>query len=1045
MKNHNAVTIILLLLTCFSSLGQIKIKGKVIDSNKETIVGATIQEKGTNNGTISDNDGNFLLLVSNSKAILAVSYVGMKSLNIPLEGKAYIPIMLESSSVELQEVVAVGYGTMRKSDLTGSLTSVKIKDTETTPAVSVDQMLKGKSSGVYVNTASAEPGGISTVKIRGVNSLTGDTDPLYVVDGVAMDNVGGGSDPFNKQQQRINPLTYLSPQDIVSVEILKDASATAIFGSRGANGVILIRTKNGVAGATKVNLSFSLKTANASKKIQMLNAADYARYRNEVALLEGRTTLVFGTKEASRPQNLKSADWQDEVLQTSMSTNSRASISGGSKTSNYYLSLGYDQNEGIVKNTFFNKGDVRFNFNTELSNRVKLDFNISVASINSKMTQTTGSGGTFNYSAIRSMMSKSPVLNYTASDDTQSELNTPTAWVNDYKDDNAETNITSKLGFTFKISKILNYEVRASYNYKQTERFRYYGRTLSDFAKGGAGFSDLGYYGYNIDNLLNLDYTINKENRISGVAGVTYSANNTRTLSYYATGFDNDNLGYEQIGDATDVGQKLKSKRYETKLNSYLARATYSLKDRYLLTLSGRVDGSSKFANGNKYAFFPSGALAWRVKEENFMKGVEQISNLKFRLGWGQTGNQAIPPYSSAVTYTSFGFSTYSYGGQLVSGKYISTLANKYLKWETSEQINAGVDVGLLGERVSLSIDVYEKRNRDMLINRPLAPSFGYASALVNFGSLENRGIDISANIQIVNTKSFKWSVEGNFSIYRNKIVELGLPVDATTGLVSYTGTVVHTIGDLNQASNIFIEGQPAGLFWGLSTNGVYQTQAEIDQFVADAAARTGNAPNKNFYFGRAPKPGEIIYVDKSKNGVIDVADYGVIGNPNPDFTWGASTNLTYKNWELAIAANGVQGKDIMNANLNTENRMNGSIYNIRKAAWDGRWKGPETSNYYPIPYTKTIGNVISDRLVEDGSFIRLSNITLSYIFNFGTKSFLKDLKIFVAGNNLLTLTKYSGFDPEVDSFAGDPLKIGVDNNSYPSSKTVIMGFNVGF
>lgn len=1045
MKIHNFTMLFFLLFICASAFSQVKVKGIVFNSDKEAIIGASILEKGTKNGTVTDVNGNFSLVVASTKASLVISFIGMKSETIALAGKNDVIITLESNSVELQEAVAIGYGSMRKSDLTGSISSVKVKDVETIPVVSVDQMLKGKSSGVYVNTASSEPGGVSTVKIRGVNSLTGDTEPLYVVDGVAMDNVGGGNDPFNKAQQDINPLTYLSPQDIVSIEVLKDASATAIFGSRGANGVILVTTKKGNPGAPKVVLTSSLNISQARKKIQMLNGSDYARYRNELALLEGRTTLLYGMTDASKPENLKSANWQDEVLQTAISANNRVSVSGGSKNSNFYLSTGYDKNQGIVKNTYFNKGDIRFNFNSDLSNKIKLNFNITAASIKSQMTQTTGSGGTLNYSAIRSMISKNPIIGFVTSDDTQSELNTPTAWVNDYKDDNAETNLTSKLGLTFNLSKSVSYEIRASYNSKQTERLRYYGRTLSDFASGGAGFSSLGYWGYNIDNLLNIEHVFNKSNRISGVMGVTYSANDTHTYSYYATGFDNDLLGYEQIGDATDVGQKLKRQRYETKLNSYLARATYNLKDRYLLTVSGRIDGSSKFANGNKYAAFPSAALAWRAKEEPFLENVEAISNLKFRFGWGQTGNQAIPPYSSAVTYSSFGFSSYSYGGELVTGKYISSLANKDLKWETSEQFNVGVDLGLWNDRVSLTVELYEKKNRDMLINRPLAPSFGYASALVNFGSMENKGIDISTNFSIVETKSFKWTLDGNISIYRNKIMELGLPVDASTGLVSYSGSVIHPIGDLNQAANIFIEGKPAGLFWGYSTNGIYQNQDQIDQFVAEAAARTGNAPVTNFYFGRAPKPGEIIYVDKSGNGIIDAADYGIIGNPNPDFTWGVNSNFIYKKWGLSIGVNGVQGKDVLNANLNTENRMNGSLYNIRKAAWDGRWQGEGTSNYYPIPYSKTIGNIISDRLIEDASFVRLSNITLSYIIKFKAKSFVKDLKIFITGNNLITITKYSGYDPEVESFAGDPLRIGIDNNSYPSSKSMIVGFNLGF
>ncbi len=1050
MKKHNLIFTLLLLLGCFQALGQVKVKGKVIDQNKETVIGATILEKGTKNGTITDINGNFSLSVASEKSSLVISFIGMKNETVALNGKSEIAVQLESSSVELQEVVAVGYGTMRKSDLTGSISSVKVKDAETTPVVSVDQLLKGKSSGVYVNSASAEPGGVSTVKIRGINSLSGDTEPLYVIDGVAMDNVGGGSNPFGggNSQQKTNPLSYLSPQDILNVEILKDASATAIFGARGINGVILVTTKSGVAGATKVNFTSSLSVAQPRKKIEMLNGHDYARYRNELALLEGSTTLVYGMTEGTNPQNLKSVNWQDEVLQTSLSSSNRVSISGGSKSSNYYLSLGYDGNQGLVKNTAFNRGDVRFNFNSDISNKLKLNFNLSSALINTQMTQTTGAGGALNLSAIRSMISKNPIQNVITADDSelQASLNTPTAWVKDYKDDNSETNINAKLGLTYKISKVFSYEIRASYSSKISDRWRYYGRTLSSFAKGAAGYSAIKYSGMNIDNLLNFDYALNKANRISGVVGVTYSSNDNIGLSYQASEFDDDMLSYEQIGSASIIPVKLDRNRFGEKLNSYLARATYSLKDRYLLTLSGRVDGSSKFPVGNKFGFFPSAALAWRVKEETFLKEVDEISNLKLRLGWGQTGSKAaIPPFASSVIYTSFGYSSYPFGNTETTGKYIQTLGNTELMWETSEQTNVGLDIGLWNERVSLSVDLYSKINSDMLINRPLTPSFGYAYALVNYGTLDNKGIDLSANFVIVNHKSFKWSVDGNFSMYRNKILELNLVKDPITGYVKYDGAVVHPIGELNQAANIFIEGMPAGLFYGYQTAGVYQNQAEIDKFVSDVATSTGKPQNPAFYFNRKPTPGEVIYVDNNKDGKISTEDYAIIGNPNPDFTWGASSNMTYKNWGLTIAAVGVQGKDVLNANLNIENRLNGGLYNVRKDAYYGRWHGEGTSNYYGKPYSKTIASVISDRLVEDASFVRLSNITLSYTAKFKKTSFIKDLKVFATGNNLITLTKYSGFDPEVDSFVGDPMRIGIDNNSYPTSKSVILGFNLNF
>jgi TonB-dependent starch-binding outer membrane protein SusC len=514
-------------------------------------------------------------------------------------------------------------------------------------------------------------------------------------------------------------------------------------------------------------------------------------------------------------------------------------------------------------------------------------------------------------------------------------------------------------------------------------------------------------------------------------------------LTYSATGFSDDLLGYEAMGPGNKLLIPLTRKRSEVKLNSYLARATYSLMDKYLLTLSGRVDGSSKFPAGNKFGFFPSAALAWRAKEEIFLKEVEAISNLKVRLGWGQTGNQNFPPNSSASDFTADGNTTYFYGGVVTSGRQ-QTLGSLALVWETSEQLNAGIDLGLFNERISVSIDVYNKQNTNMIIQRPMIPSTGYtggSNPYVNFGSLENKGIDVSTNFVIFDKKIFKWSVDGNISLYRNKIVKLGLEPNALTGLVSYLGDEINTASlVLKNPGNIFIEGQPAGLFWGYQTAGIYQNQAEIEAY----ATENGMSGSK-WYFNSAPAPGDIIYVNNTKDGVISSDDYAVIGNPNPDFTWGVGSNMTFKQFGLAIGVNGVQGKDILNANLNTENLLNGSIYNVRKEAYYKAWRGEGTSNYYPRISSGTQSNYVTDRLIEDASFVRLSNITLSYTTTFRKNFFIKDLKIFVTGNNLMTLTKYSGFDPEVDSYAGNGMKIGMDNNSYPAARSVIFGFNVNF
>ena len=960
---------------------------------------------------------------------------------------------MESNSIELDGAVVTGYGHVNKRDQNGSVIVLKVKDTETTPVVSVDQMLKGKSSGVYVNTSSSEPGGTSTVKIRGVNSLSGGTEPLYVVDGVMMDNVPAGDNPMGGQniQQSVNPLTYLSPQDIINIEILKDASATAIFGARGANGVILITTKSGSEGKTKVSYNSTLTITSPRKKIQVLSSADYSRYYNEIQFLNANGKPVASVLDPTVPN----VNWQDQVLGTSISTNNHVSLNGGTKKYTYYFSLGYEGDKGILKNTGFSRGDVRFNFSNNISDNLTMVFNIAASSINSQMTQTTGIQGQYNYTAISSMVYRSPFTTQLTGLPPAFAV-TAVDWVNRYKDDNFETNINAKLGLTYKISKDISYEITGSYATKNKERWKYYGKFLAGFPDGAAGVTSLEYTGLNLDNLLHFEHKINASNRISGVVGVTYSTMDYHYTTYDAYGFNSDVLGYEQIGSANTTGT-LRRYRDNASLLSFLGRATYSLQDKYLLTISGRYDGSSKFATGNKFTPFLSSAFAWRIGEEEFLKQINQISNLKLRVGWGQTGNQDI---ASGQTYPSYStdYYTYMFNTTKVTGLALSYMPNPFIHWETSEQLNAGFDMGLLKDRIQFTFDVYHKLNKDMLINLPLAPSYGYASKISNIGLMSNDGIDITASFIVLDTKDLKWSVDLNYSNYINKIIKLGLPNSNF-----FMGENVEGDLALNQPANIFMEGQPVGLFWGLKTNGIYQNQSQIDaaskkaydyaykQAVAGGnsttdATTTGNLAAKSWYFGTLPKAGDIVYSDKNGDGIINPAqDNQIIGNPNPQFTYGITSNLNYKNWGLTVACNGVQGKNILNANLNRLNNLNGGYANVSKIAYDGRWQGEGTSDYYPALNPSMKVNIITDRLIEDASFFRLSNITLSYTIKFAPTAFVKDVRLFVTGNNLLTFTKYTGFDPEVDSFSGNPLKLGIDLMSYPSSKSALFGFNCNF
>lgn len=1012
------------------------IKGKVVDQNDEPIIGVNVIEKGTSNGTITDIDGNYTLELD-KPAKLTFSYLGYntKELSANKEGTYYITLFEDAKLLE--EVVVVGYGTMKKSDVTGSISSVDIGNVSDNPVASVDQLLKGRSAGVYASTMSSEPGGTTNVVIRGASSLSGNNQPLYVIDGIPVDAVTDVPNPFGDNYQApTNALSMLNPQDIESMEVLKDASATAIYGSRGANGVVLITTKNGKEGKLNINISSSLSISNVINKIDVLTGPEFARYRNEALTNSGSDIIYDGVNNPS-PDEVNWINWQDEVLRQAISQDHRISISSGDKNSSIFISGGFSDNQGIIDNTEYKKADFRINYNKKFNDRLKVTTAISFANIDANMSETNGNGGSMNRSAIRSMISKSPITDVISDYDEEDMLeNNPKNWVTDYTDEGNENTLNMKLDLQYEITKWLDYQIRTGYNYRQKERSRYYGRTIypGKSNDGLAGYSNIKNVGIVVENLIHFKNLNWGKHSLDGILGATFSQTDNKTYSVKASKFPDDILRANDLSLA-EVYSPSHNDRYQSRLLSYLARVNYQYNSRYSLTLSFRADGSSKFAPGNKFSYFPSAAFAWRINEEEFMKDFTMISNLKLRLGWGQTGNQGINPYATLPVYSST---------QYTSGLYISNLKNLQLKWENSQQTNLGIDVGFFNNRLNIVADIYKKRSKDMLIYKNLPPSTGFTKTWVNFGEVSNKGFELSVDAALVNTKSWNVNLGGSFSLNRNKISKLGLP-ESPYGYVQYFGTNIHNDGDIQSPANTFIEGKPIGLFWGYKTAGVYQSEDEINAWI-DQMEKAQGSRNENFLFGVKPKPGDIIFVDHNNDGEINQLDKQIIGNPNPDFVWGINGDISFKNFNLSFLFNGVQGRDILNANLNRETTLSGDYYNIRSSAWEGRWTGPGTSNYYPraymsIPYR----NQVVDRWVEDGSYIRLSNITLGYTWKFKTCKYIQDLKLFISGNNLLTFTDYSGFDPEVDSFAGDSSRMGIDNNSYPSTKSWRFGININF
>jgi TonB-dependent starch-binding outer membrane protein SusC len=1006
------------------------ITGKVINENEEPLVGASIILRGTTKGIISDENGDYKLEIDDSEKnkALIFSFVGYEKQIVDIEKRNVINVVMVESTA-LSEVVVVGYGTVKKSDLTGAVTTIKTKASDATQFNSVDGLMRGRAAGVQVVQAGGDPGGAISVKIRGVNSLRGDNEPLYVVDGVIMNNVtSDNNDPFasksaNSGQSRQSGLTGINPLDIESIEVLKDASATAIYGSRGANGVVIITTKIG-KGKPMATFTSTLEVAEASKRLKMLDAVGYARYINDIEALNGRVAK-YGL------DTLQNADWQDELQRRSVRHNNRLTVAGSSKDdkTKYYFAAGYLGNEGIVKNSALNQGDLKINFSQEFSSRLKFNLSLSGIASNNKMALSTEPLGGGDNSFIVKMLVGSPIRNAVVDNTDPSEpFDNPLSWLKDYDDISNEKRILSGMGLVYKISDVFSYKLALAGDYRTKERKRWFGKATftGKNANGSLGLSQYDRNFYQIENLLLFNKKLPKDSKIEGVIGVTYDNENIKRSSVINENFFTENLRTEGFGFGQLIYPYLRD-RTGVEVFSGLARATYNLKEKYLLTVSGRADGTSKFGPDNKFSFFPAAALAWRVNEESFLKNSKLISALKLRVGYGRSGNQAIEPYG---TFARYGQVQYVNGNTILTGSVPENIQNNNLKWETTDQFNSGIDFSILNDRLSGTIDAYYKKTYDLLQVFTLPTSAGFATVLKNIGTVENKGIELSLTGQIIRSGKMNLNLSGNIAFNRNQILDLGLPEAkfGTYNWEAYIGAKVSNGTYFKDPANVFVVGQPIGLFYGFKTNGVFQTGEDI---------------SKVKQFAAPVLPGDLKIVDVNNDGDINADDKVIIGNPNPKFVYGFSNNFSYGNFNFDLFFNGVYGNQIINGSMFRIGNANGNNdNNILASTYEGAWKATNQTNNPRIGYNNL--NLV-DRYVEDGSFLRLATATLGYTFNFKKKTGIRSLAVNLIGKNLLTFTKYSGFDPEVNSFTFDAGKIGIDWGSYPNLRAVSLGFNLAF
>jgi len=1043
--------LIFILLPLFA-FSQGSIKGIVVDEAGLGLPGASVMIKGTTNGVMTDMDGNFSLNLKKDQNSIIVSFMGFKTKTIDVSNrnKEKIKIVLISEVEQLGEIVLVGYGEVKKKDITGSVTSLQLTDSNVNQAQGVENLIQGRAAGVVVTQQGFDPTSPVSIQIRGVNSLTSNTQPLYVVDGIVMGSATeGAADPLSGGSSYLAPqngMAGINPRDIESIQILKDASSTAIYGSRGSNGVILITTKKGKAGVTKFNYNVTTRAGNVARNIDVLNHTDYATYLNKTRELNSLPPNYVvdpsGKVSDLNGKELVGVNWSDEIYKTSLSYNHRLTASGGSENNSYYMAAGYVSAEGIVPNAFSKQTDFALNLNNKLTPSLKLATKIAITSgKNSSSKGTENLGGT-NNSMVRQIISAAPfqdfALNYygTPTDDIDDTVDGPNAWVKDYDDIGEELRGLGSLNLEYTINKVFKYRVLVGLDYRKVNRQIWYGTSIQRGAQanGEAGLTIMDRFRYNVDNTLMFNKKFNNKHRIDGTVGVIVDESNMKQVSYQASNFPLKDLR----ADGITTGQVFQALNYAVipeSLLSFLGRFNYTFKEKFNLTATVRTDGSSKFASGSQFSTFPAVAVAWQMHKEKFMEGFSKLNEAKLRISWGMTGNQGIRPYQTITPYGPTANPYFSATGSGITALVPTTLANPNLIWETTSQFNTGLDLAFFNKRLTTTVEVYYKETSDLLQYLNIGPSSGYRNITANQGDLINRGAEFTISADIIKNKNFLWNVYGNISKYKNEIANLGLPpAEFGTNIYSaFLGNIVSAGNTFKTPANIFIEGKESGLFWGYQTDGIINTPEEL------AVAST--------FGGIAPKLGDVNLVDQNGDKIIDAKDKTIIGNPNPDFTYGFGSNIEYKGLSLNIFFNGVAGNDIANGNLLREDYATGNPDNIRQRAYTGAWTPDNTTAEYPrIAYDLNLvqGTGFTDRIVEDGSFLRLSNVTLGYRVPLEIKA-ISSMDLSFSAYNLLLFTNYSGYDPEVNSFAFDPLRTGLDWQSFPNQKSFSFALNVSF
>lgn len=1011
---------ILFVICNFANSQTTSIKGKVITGGQnEPIPGALVLVKGTQTGAVTDIDGTFQIQ-ANAGDILVVSFIGFKSKEVPISNTSIdLSITLEMDESELEEVIVIGYGTTKKSDLTGAVGSVNEEALKERPSASLNQALSGRVQGVNVSINSGRPGGRANIRVRGNTSVSIANDPLFVIDGVILHATGlaNGS----------TPIDFINPNDIASIEVLKDASATAIYGARGANGVILVTTKRGSSSGSKISYDSDISVGVLPKKIPLLNSKEFLAMEDLAYQNAQKYDPVGWANGIYRDPKLKrtnpklfdpngnplyDTDWQDESFRKALTQNHQLGVTGGNKDDSYGVFLGYRNEEGLMKESWLKRYSARFVMDSQVKKWIKIGGVLSYNDQKENQVDPLGNGGII---AMRQVLEALPIIpvrypdgswagneDYPGMEGGNNPIQVAKERIYNISTQTVLGNVYANLF----LAKGLEFRTTLSTNIIN-QRIDYYGgRMLNYIARnqgGDAQITNDRLNSWQFENYLTYNKSI-EDHSFNALLGLSWQHVSRFNFMARAQNFQDDYFTFNNLGSGANALQP-SSNNLAYGLNSYFSRINYSYKQKYLVTFTGRVDGSSKFGEANRYAFFPSTALAWRVSEEDFLKGNNLISNLKIRTSYGQTGNSEITAYQA---FAGMGNYAVIFNNQRQIGIGINRLANPDLRWEKTSQFDVGAEFGILQNRVTIELDLYRKLTEDMLLSAPVPSSSGYTTVSKNIGSMENKGIEIGINTVNIEKNDFSWNTTFNLSINRNKVLELAGGSDIFLG------------------STIVRKGEPVGSFFGFIHEGTWGTAEE----------------SRAAQFNK--RPGDIKYRDVNEDGRINDADRVIIGKGIPDAFGTLYNSFNYKNFNVIVDLQYMVGNDVLFRSKHSAEDRTG-IANSFKTVLNG-WtpENQNTSLAQIRPLTAGYNTNNDSFRVQDGSFLRGRNIMVSYNFNpnFLERVNIARMRTFFSVQNFFLSTKFEGYDPEV-STSGAAFDQGVDLYAYPKPRVFMFGINI--